>query len=323
MNKFLFTLFIFVFLLSCTNRKDYILDLKKEANTPPIVQIKKQWSSSPFAHTLLDTILLTEEYHLDCSFVDEDLPYLTIDCKDNLLVNANEIIKGSSSYTFVPSVVGDHVYSINVTDKYGKTDKAQLFLYVYKTTPTLLIRKSGTLDSFSTLVKDSVKAGTKYYTDFSIFDGFPNSINYSINELQGTGTNNVDLAKKQFEFAGSSLGLHKYAIVAKNKFNLTSTCNAELTFFANILPVSDFIVTKTKVNDPYEIHIDASASLDPDLKFGGGISMYEFNIDSYKVTTPTNYINYILPGAGTYSIKVRVQDNDGAWSQYKAISFTF
>ena len=88
--------------------------------------------------------------------------------------------------------------------------------------------------------------------------------------------------------------------------------------FQNQSPVAKFTYENTQLFDPNEYKISAATSYDGDERYGGYISEYEFQIGLYySVITQNHYINHIFSESGTYAVKVRVKDNDGAWSDYK------
>jgi hypothetical protein len=86
--------------------------------------------------------------------------------------------------------------------------------------------------------------------------------------------------------------------------------------FENMLPVAKLNISKLALNSPYEISIDATQSFDQDNKFGGEIVEWEYTIGNFYTYTTTEYssIYHILPTSGSYTISLRVRDNDGAWS---------
>jgi hypothetical protein len=49
----------------------------------------------------------------------------------------------------------------------------------------------------------------------------------------------------------------------------------------------------------------------------------EFTLEGiYTVETERAELDYIYPGPGTYAVRVRVKDNDGAWSEPVRQQFT-
>ncbi len=111
---------------------------------------------------------------------------------------------------------------------------------------------------------------------------------------------------------------------AIDKFETVTTAKAKVTVFNNLPPVIPILVITHDPNlNQYEHKFNASSAFDQDAKFGGQIVSYNWVVDNaYNVNTEFNIIQYIFPGPGTYQIKVRCQDNDGAWSPFKIVLFT-
>lgn len=111
---------------------------------------------------------------------------------------------------------------------------------------------------------------------------------------------------------------------AIDKFETVAKAQAKVTVFNNLPPVIPTLVITHDPNlNQYEHKFDASTAFDQDAKYGGKIVSYNWVVDNaYNVNTEFNIIQYIFPGPGTYQIKVRCQDNDGAWSSFKIVPFT-
>ena len=94
--------------------------------------------------------------------------------------------------------------------------------------------------------------------------------------------------------------------------------------FDNMLPVAQLKINTVALNSPYEIEISAIESYDQDEKYGGEIVEWEYMVGSYYKYNTTEYssIYHILPTTGTYTISLRVKDNDGVWSNtvYESVS---
>lgn len=94
-----------------------------------------------------------------------------------------------------------------------------------------------------------------------------------------------------------------------------------LSVFDNWLPITGLAYQVLGQLSPYEVKIDASSSYDPDEKFGGDILEYEYTVDgSYVVNTDMKAINYIFPTNGAHIVKLRVMDNDSAWSAFETMT---
>lgn len=85
--------------------------------------------------------------------------------------------------------------------------------------------------------------------------------------------------------------------------------------FANLPPVAALSYQKLAQNDPREYELNGSTSFDQDAAFGGDVSYYEWTIGSLVFTRTQPITKYIFSSSGTYVVRLRVADNDGAWSE--------
>jgi len=93
----------------------------------------------------------------------------------------------------------------------------------------------------------------------------------------------------------------------------------QLTFhiFKNLLPVANFNCTQIMTLSQYETKIDASSSYDKDSRFGGKIVLYEYTFDNaVTFQTELNVVYFTFNSKGNKEVKLRVKDNDDAWSDY-------
>lgn len=84
--------------------------------------------------------------------------------------------------------------------------------------------------------------------------------------------------------------------------------------FINVPPVAVIDLVRVSVNSPLEHDFIANRSIDPDKGLGGGIVRYEWDVNGVKFLSEAAVSRFIFPNIGTYEIKLRVQDNDGAFS---------
>jgi len=84
--------------------------------------------------------------------------------------------------------------------------------------------------------------------------------------------------------------------------------------FRNLTPVALFTVNKIGISSPYEYEVDASASYDRDARFNGKVVEYEYLLANYKFSSTLSKIRYVFGSPGQKLIRVRVQDNNGDWS---------
>jgi hypothetical protein len=113
-------------------------------------------------------------------------------------------------------------------------------------------------------------------------------------------------------------GVHSFFVRAENEAGLSSTALVEITAVQNERPQAVLSVEQTDEVAPYQVRISAASSFDPDERWGGGIAAYRFTLDGiYTLDTEPSrpIIDYIYPEPGAYTIRLQVQDNDGAWSE--------
>ena len=120
------------------------------------------------------------------------------------------------------------------------------------------------------------------------------------------------------EFTPTKNGMNVVDYEFEDVYGKVTIVRLRLFSFKNNRPVAKFTYENTKLFNAKEYQISAETSFDSDNRYGGYISEYEFQIGLYySVVTEKNYINHIFSEAGTYAVKVRVKDNDGAWSDFK------
>lgn len=100
--------------------------------------------------------------------------------------------------------------------------------------------------------------------------------------------------------------------VAEDRFNQKSTATLNLFAFRNLPPVARMDYRQVS---GYEHAFDATNSYDADERFGGEVVAYEFNIAGKVFTTPQPIVYHVFSGAGTYTVSLRVMDNDGDFSE--------
>lgn len=82
----------------------------------------------------------------------------------------------------------------------------------------------------------------------------------------------------------------------------------------NLSPVALMSFSKLSQNDPREYEFSGSNSYDADADLGGEVAYYEWTIGGVVFVVDHAAIRYIFPNSGTYIVRLRVRDNDGAWS---------
>lgn len=97
----------------------------------------------------------------------------------------------------------------------------------------------------------------------------------------------------------------------------------ELTAYENLAPVAMLSVEKVAIVDPLEYSFSASGSYDKDVNRGGGLMRYQYSVGDVDLpVTDQPVINFIFPKPGGYEVKLKVQDNDGEWSNQATLVVT-
>ncbi len=112
------------------------------------------------------------------------------------------------------------------------------------------------------------------------------------------------------KFIPKGEGLSVLYFIVKDRFLGVDTAIYQVLSFKNLSPIANFILNPIKIKDPFEYEFDASASLDPDVHYGGGITQYKFTVNGQNIFSATPRVSYIFPGAGKYEVKLQVTDND-------------
>lgn len=161
--------------------------------------------------------------------------------------------------------------------------------------------------------KDSIKIeGNPILFEIEIEDeeNLEPYISYDTTKLEITHNEQYD--NYQIRAIGEGKSTVEYQVT--DAFNETISYKMELVSFKNLLPECNFEVSK---QDQYTIKVDATDSFDRDSKFGGYIEEYEYNLNGYEFTTNRSEIYYTFGTTGNKNIKVRVKDNNEAWSSWK------
>ena len=185
-----------------------------------------------------------------------------------------------------------------------------------------------------TSLVDSMKSTRgDYFFPVEIRDPNGNLTLLQFENIQGAGQFLVDLVPVENEvsvksdnpdlrFGPSFDGKHVLQITAVDAFGQKAQLTVDLTAFDNIGPVAMFEIVDPPNTGPFERLIDASKSSDRDENFGGGIDQYEYTFLGIVVPSNDDTQTVIFPSTGTYQVIVRVQDNDGIWSDPVAMNET-
>ncbi len=120
----------------------------------------------------------------------------------------------------------------------------------------------------------------------------------------------------ELEYEATEAGSTVFLLEVTDPSRQAASVEVTLLVFENLAPVAMLQLTQTDAVSPHQIRIDGTQSYDPDHRWNGRIALWEFTIvDFYTTTTRQPVLEYIFPQAGSYSVQLRVQDNDGAWSE--------
>lgn len=198
--------------------------------------------------------------------------------------------------------------------------------------PEISFSPDGTMVELYDSVKLSPKLATLEYAGQLYLqdpeDGI-NAIAYSFTKKEGTFYIDGVVLNENEPYAIGNInnpeytikpnsGLGEYEIKIKVIDNLGSEREATLTLVAydNLSPVAKLSVTKVGVLSELQYSFDASQSYDKDLSRGGGVVRYQFIVNGIEIPIIKNsIINYIFPKTGGYEVQLKVQDNDGTWSE--------
>ena len=183
-------------------------------------------------------------------------------------------------------------------------------------------------DSMKTLfdIKSEVD---RYPITLSVFDVNENITTVEYRRIEGSGilyADGVEISDDKlpvsdngtlnFEYEPLTYGKHVFRIVVTDSFNETANVEIELVVFENLSPVAVYNWSVIGEFGKYHYVIDASESFDRDEKYGGRIILYEFTVEGRLFRIGQSSFNHIFPSAGSYPIRVRVQDNNGVFSTY-------
>lgn len=139
---------------------------------------------------------------------------------------------------------------------------------------------------------------------------------YAGNLINNTAVDISGIDNGQLRFRALEAGTFSFFLTVKDPDEKSSTALVEITALGNLRPQAKMTVQQTGTNSPYEVRINAAGSTDADAAWGGAITQYEYTLEGfYTTTTVRDYIDYIYPEPGRYTIILRVQDNEGAWSE--------
>lgn len=190
-------------------------------------------------------------------------------------------------------------------------NEATDYFFEFNTKPSTYIVMNDEVDSLG--FKDSIKIGGKPI-EFELVVNDEEQLN-PVLEYDTTRfmvTYNDEYETYMIEAIREGRG--EVTFIGVDSFNEQSNYTFELLSFDNLLPECIFTV---ELDGNRIISVDAENSYDRDKRFGGQIVEYEYNLNGYKFTSEKDNIYYTFGSNGNKLIKVRVKDNDNAWSEWK------
>lgn len=129
-------------------------------------------------------------------------------------------------------------------------------------------------------------------------------------------TNVSGITNGQLTFKALKAGEFNFRVNVKDPQGLSTAAVVQINMLENLEPIAKLTLNQTDDPAPYQVTINGIESFDQDARWGGKIMAYEYMVDEFYTTeTVRKEIEYIFPQAGTYTIGLRVKDNDGEWSE--------
>lgn len=114
-------------------------------------------------------------------------------------------------------------------------------------------------------------------------------------------------------FRANGSGVGEFRLSASDEFGKANDVRFRIEFRDNKLPIPRLeVVLVNGTTKNYQLK--GQNSFDRDKAIGGAIVEYEFVIDNIVIHTSQPNINHIFT-LGQHTVKLRVKDNDNAWSQ--------
>jgi len=135
----------------------------------------------------------------------------------------------------------------------------------------------------------------------------------SFTEVSNSGNTIIFDAPSSFDgtlnFIPDTTGKVEIELELTDKVKQT-TQKTETFFYSNLNPVANFHYQLSTTQNTYELDVDASSSYDPDK---GKIEWYYWLFDdgTPEIPTKANTYHHTYTQAGTYTVRLRVEDDDG------------
>lgn len=162
----------------------------------------------------------------------------------------------------------------------------------------------------SNVINDRFKLSTQVEYTFFIHYEDDQEL-FESEEIQTSGSGTLTRNDTIYHYVPDTTGEHVINFYFYDPYQEKSNQNTlNLDVFWNDAPVADFSYTL----DNTILNVDASASFDQDSDQGGYITKYSFSLDNNEYQLNSSIFTQSIDEGVIHFIKVKVQDNDGAWS---------
>jgi PBP1b-binding outer membrane lipoprotein LpoB len=177
-------------------------------------------------------------------------------------------------------------------------DSAKVHNDINNSNYSIALRSKDLNNNFETIkISNAVNGGVFYIDDV-----------VSENEIM------VELDSFSLAYRYFNKDVRLFTVKSIDDFGKFQQVDFEIHFLDNLLPIPSFEIRNENVNGIVEHIIDASFSKDADFSRGGYINNYEFYIDGIIINSNISEIRHVFQN-GAHQIGLRVQDNDGMFSE--------
>jgi hypothetical protein len=179
--------------------------------------------------------------------------------------------------------------------------------------PIIAIKKYGDSNDFKTTINDSLKINNDYKLEVYLSDDYSIkklTINYLPDTFDGDFLLNDN--NSLIQITPKSVNLYPVQIICNDMYGKSDTAFLNLEVFKNLSPVASF---EYSLMGDY-LKLDFKGCYDLDEKYGGKIVQYELSVNDVIINTDKDVLYVDINPEETYILKLRVKDNDGAWSAF-------
>lgn len=185
-------------------------------------------------------------------------------------------------------------------------DDSEDFFLSMNENPTLTVLSHGSaLEQFN----DSIKVGFPLSFDYSIED----EENVGLFVIEGNSNVNVEILDNRFLVHGVSSGSYNIKVGCTDSFGGTVEFPLNVKVFVNLKPVCNMAIYTFTGR---EIELNLADSFDRDSRFGGEITLYEYDFNGYGFTSGSDKVRHVFASEGQKRVRARVQDNNNEWSDW-------